>query len=127
MGAFHEGHLSLMRAARAEADVVVVSLFVNPAQFGPTEDLAAYPRDFERDRALAEAQGVDLLFAPDVERGLPGRLRHDRRRRRARRAARGPGAAGALRRRRRPSSPSSSTWSGRTSPGSARRTRSRRL
>ena len=71
MGAFHEGHLSLMRAARAEADVVVVSLFVNPAQFGPSEDLAAYPRDFDRDRALAEAEGVDLLFVPSVEEVYP--------------------------------------------------------
>jgi pantoate--beta-alanine ligase len=71
MGAFHEGHLSLMSAARDGADVVVVSLFVNPAQFGPNEDLAAYPRDFERDRALAEEQGVDLLFAPDVAEVYP--------------------------------------------------------
>jgi pantoate--beta-alanine ligase len=71
MGAFHDGHLSLMRAARAGADVVVVSLFVNPAQFGPNEDLDAYPRDFERDRALAAEQGVDLLFAPDVSEVYP--------------------------------------------------------
>jgi pantoate--beta-alanine ligase len=71
MGAFHDGHLSLMRAARDAADVVVVSLFVNPAQFGPNEDLAAYPRDFDRDRELAEAQGVDLLFAPDVSEVYP--------------------------------------------------------
>jgi pantoate--beta-alanine ligase len=71
MGAFHDGHLALMRAARAEADVVVVSLFVNPAQFGPTEDLSAYPRDFDRDRALAEAEGVDLLFAPDASEVYP--------------------------------------------------------
>ena len=71
MGFFHDGHLALMRAARAEADVVVVSLFVNPAQFGPNEDLAAYPRDFERDRALADAEGVDLLFAPDASEVYP--------------------------------------------------------
>lgn len=64
MGAFHEGHLSLMRAARAHNDLVVVSLFVNPTQFGPTEDLASYPRDEARDAALAEAEGVDVLFAP---------------------------------------------------------------
>jgi pantoate--beta-alanine ligase len=64
MGAFHDGHLSLMRAARAQTDVVVVSLFVNPTQFGPTEDLASYPRDEARDAALAEAEGVDVLFAP---------------------------------------------------------------
>ena len=65
MGAFHDGHLSLMRAAREATDLVVVSLFVNPTQFGPTEDLAAYPRDEARDAALAEQQGVDILFAPE--------------------------------------------------------------
>jgi pantoate--beta-alanine ligase len=64
MGAFHEGHLSLMRAARAECNVVVVSLFVNPAQFGPQEDLAEYPRDEERDARLAADAGVDILFMP---------------------------------------------------------------
>ncbi|MFD5224172.1 pantoate--beta-alanine ligase [Microbacterium sp. NPDC058342] len=64
MGAFHEGHLSLMREARAQTDLVVVSLFVNPTQFGPTEDLDAYPRDEARDAALAEHEGVDILFAP---------------------------------------------------------------
>ena len=72
MGAFHEGHLSLMRAARSENDVVVVSLFVNPAQFGEGEDLDAYPRDFERDAELAAAVGVDVLFAPSVEEVYPG-------------------------------------------------------
>ena len=71
MGYFHEGHLSLMRRARAQAEVVVVSLFVNPAQFGPGEDLDAYPRDEERDTRLAEAEGVDLLFAPPVEEVYP--------------------------------------------------------
>jgi pantoate--beta-alanine ligase len=71
MGAFHDGHLSLMRAARSGADVVVVSLFVNPAQFGPNEDLAAYPRDFDRDRELAAAEGVDILFAPAVDEVYP--------------------------------------------------------
>ena len=71
MGAFHEGHLALMSAARAGADVVVVSLFVNPAQFGPGEDLEAYPRDFDADRAMAEAEGVDLLFAPDAAEVYP--------------------------------------------------------
>jgi pantoate--beta-alanine ligase len=65
MGYFHEGHLSLIRAARAECDVVVVSLFVNPTQFGPGEDLDSYPRDEERDSELARAEGVDLLWAPD--------------------------------------------------------------
>jgi len=65
MGAFHDGHLSLMREARAHNDLVVVSLFVNPTQFGPSEDLSRYPRDEARDAALAEGQGVDILFAPD--------------------------------------------------------------
>ncbi len=71
MGYFHEGHLSLMRYARANADKVAVSLFVNPAQFGPAEDLASYPRDLERDAALAEAEGVDILFAPSSEAMYP--------------------------------------------------------
>ena len=64
MGSFHEGHSSLMQAARAQCDVVVVSLFVNPAQFGAEEDLDRYPRDEERDAKLAEEAGVDLLFVP---------------------------------------------------------------
>lgn len=64
MGAFHAGHLSLIHSAREQNDLVVVSLFVNPTQFGPNEDLAAYPRDEARDAALAEQQGVDILFAP---------------------------------------------------------------
>ena len=71
MGYFHEGHLSLMRRARSENDVVVVSLFVNPAQFGPGEDLEAYPRDERRDAELAEAEGVDVLFAPPVDEVYP--------------------------------------------------------
>lgn len=71
MGAFHDGHVSLMRAARAATDVVVVSLFVNPTQFGAGEDLAAYPRDEARDAATAAAAGVDLLFAPPVEEVYP--------------------------------------------------------
>ena len=71
MGAFHDGHLSLMRSARAQADVVVVSLFVNPTQFRPGEDLAGYPRDELRDAALADAEGVDLLFAPTVAEVFP--------------------------------------------------------
>jgi pantoate--beta-alanine ligase len=74
MGYFHQGHLSLMRAARAECDVVVVSLFVNPAQFGPREDLDAYPRDEERDSELARAEGVDLLWAPDRDELYPPRF-----------------------------------------------------
>jgi pantoate--beta-alanine ligase len=71
MGAFHEGHLSLMRAARERCDVVVVSLFVNPTQFDETADLAAYPRDEARDAALAAEEGVDVLFAPPVEEVYP--------------------------------------------------------
>jgi pantoate--beta-alanine ligase len=67
MGFFHEGHRSLMRAARGDNDLVVVSLFVNPTQFGPNEDLAAYPRDLDGDAAAAEAEGVDVLFLPTVE------------------------------------------------------------
>ncbi|HKF81108.1 MAG TPA: pantoate--beta-alanine ligase [Thermoleophilaceae bacterium] len=71
MGYLHEGHLALIRRARAGHDVVVVSLFVNPAQFRPSEDLEAYPRDEDRDAALAEAEGVDLLFAPSLEEIYP--------------------------------------------------------
>jgi pantoate--beta-alanine ligase len=71
MGYFHDGHLSLMRAARRGCDVVVVSLFVNPTQFGPGEDLEAYPRDEDRDAELAALQGVDLLWMPDTERMYP--------------------------------------------------------
>jgi len=67
MGALHEGHLSLIRAARAQADEVVVSLFVNPAQFNDADDLAAYPRDEARDAQLALQAGVDILFAPPPE------------------------------------------------------------
>jgi pantoate--beta-alanine ligase len=71
MGAFHAGHRTLMRAARRRCDFVVVSLFVNPTQFGPNEDLAAYPRDPERDTAIAAAEGVDVLFAPTVDEMYP--------------------------------------------------------
>jgi pantoate--beta-alanine ligase len=71
MGFFHEGHVSLIRRARAECDVVLVSIFVNPLQFGPAEDLDSYPRDLDRDLALAEKEGVDLAFAPDVDEMFP--------------------------------------------------------
>ncbi len=71
MGALHEGHLSLIRHARATSDVVVVSLFVNPAQFNAAGDLAAYPRDEERDAALAAEAGADLLFAPAHDEVYP--------------------------------------------------------
>ena len=71
MGALHEGHLSLVRAARASCDVVAASIFVNPLQFAPTEDLAKYPRSFDRDRELLEKQSVELLFAPPVEEMYP--------------------------------------------------------
>ncbi|MGQ9663562.1 MAG: pantoate--beta-alanine ligase [Kiritimatiellia bacterium] len=92
MGCLHEGHISLIRRARAEADLVVVSIFVNPLQFGPREDLATYPRDFESDLELCRQQMVDIVFAPSeaemyssefstyveetvLSRGLCGRFR----------------------------------------------------
>lgn len=75
MGFFHEGHRSLMRAARAANDLVVVSLFVNPTQFGPNEDLAAYPRDADGDRTVTEAEGVDVLFTPTVAEMYPAGAR----------------------------------------------------
>jgi len=71
MGCLHEGHLSLLRAARAECDVVVMSLFVNPTQFGPDEDLERYPRDERRDASLAAEAGADLIYAPPVEQVYP--------------------------------------------------------
>lgn len=67
MGALHEGHLSLIRAAKAQCQTVAVSIFVNPTQFGPSEDLTRYPRPFERDIQLLESEGVDIVFAPSVE------------------------------------------------------------
>jgi pantoate--beta-alanine ligase len=71
MGAFHDGHLALFRAARDENDLVVASLFVNPAQFGAGEDLDRYPRDEERDARLADEAGVDILFAPSADELYP--------------------------------------------------------
>jgi pantoate--beta-alanine ligase len=71
MGYLHDGHRSLIGRARAECAATVVTLFVNPIQFGPNEDLARYPRDFERDRSLCEAEGVDLLFAPASQEVYP--------------------------------------------------------
>jgi pantoate--beta-alanine ligase len=71
MGALHEGHLSLVRAAGAACDVVAASIFVNPTQFGANEDLAKYPRSFDRDRELLEKEGVELLFAPPVAEMYP--------------------------------------------------------
>ncbi|MGJ7909396.1 pantoate--beta-alanine ligase [Neobacillus sp. LXY-1] len=71
MGFLHEGHLTLLRQARKENDIVVLSIFVNPLQFGPKEDFSTYPRDFERDRALAECEKADYLFFPSVEEMYP--------------------------------------------------------
>ena len=71
MGAFHEGHLALFRAAREDSEAVVASLFVNPTQFAANEDLTRYPRDEARDAKLAEAAGIDILFAPSVDEMYP--------------------------------------------------------
>lgn len=72
MGYLHEGHLSLVRASKKKADVTVVSIFVNPTQFGPKEDFRTYPRDFERDAGLLKKEGVDVLFYPDADKMYPG-------------------------------------------------------
>jgi pantoate--beta-alanine ligase len=71
MGALHAGHIALVRAARAQCDVVAASIFVNPKQFGPNEDFSKYPRTFEKDCALLEAEGVALIFAPQPEEMYP--------------------------------------------------------
>jgi len=75
MGALHEGHLSLIRRARRENDAVVVSIFVNPAQFGPREDLKKYPRDLNRDTRLCSKEGVDILFYPNAKEIYPDNYR----------------------------------------------------
>src|SRR6056297_2235814 len=71
MGFLHEGHIALATKAREENDLVVMSIFVNPAQFGPNEDFDRYPRDVERDSTLAEQAGVDILFLPSVDEIYP--------------------------------------------------------
>ena len=71
MGYFHDGHLSLMREGRRRGDLLIVSLFVNPTQFSPNEDFKNYPRDFERDRKMAEEVGVDILFVPEADEMYP--------------------------------------------------------
>jgi len=74
MGYFHEGHLSLMRIAREKADVTVISIYVNPTQFGPGEDFKDYPRDFDKDKYLAEKNGVDIIFHPSDKEMYPERF-----------------------------------------------------
>ncbi len=99
MGWLHAGHRSLIARARAENATVAVSIFVNPRQFGSPADIERYPRNEARDLAICAEEGVDLVWAPAVGRGLPARVRHDRAGRRGLRAARGCRAPGPLRRR----------------------------
>ncbi len=74
MGYLHDGHIQLIRSARAENDIVVISIFVNPLQFGPDEDFDIYPRDLERDKKIAASEGVDVIFHPSTEEMYPGKL-----------------------------------------------------
>lgn len=74
MGALHEGHASLIKAARQECDRTVLSIFVNPLQFGPTEDFTQYPRELDADKQLAQEMGVDIIFAPEMEEMYPSEL-----------------------------------------------------
>src|SRR3970040_176728 len=71
MGYLHEGHLSLIKTARKKAEIVLISIFINPLQFSPKEDLAKYPRDFKRDEKLCKVAGVDYIFYPDVKEMYP--------------------------------------------------------
>ena len=73
MGYLHEGHLALVKRARELSDIVVVSIFVNPIQFGPTEDLSRYPRDFDRDAALLDKEKTDIIFFPEAHEVYPER------------------------------------------------------
>ena len=75
MGFLHEGHASLLKAARKDNDLVVLSIFVNPTQFGPNEDFSSYPRDFERDEKVAQNAGVDYIFYPNVEEMYPKKIK----------------------------------------------------
>jgi len=75
MGFLHEGHASLLKAARKDNDIVVLSIFVNPTQFGPNEDFSSYPRDFERDEKVAQNAGVDYIFYPNVEEMYPSKIK----------------------------------------------------
>ena len=78
MGALHDGHISLIKKARKENDIVVLSIFVNPTQFGPKEDYKKYPRNFSRDNAIAKKAGADIIFAPEVKDMYPIRSPHQR-------------------------------------------------
>ena len=101
MGALHDGHVSLVRLAKRRAKKVVVSIFVNPTQFAPTEDFGSYPRTWKADVAKLAAEGVDLIWNPDVEDDVPGRVRDtDRARRAGHCRSGGPFPAAFLRRRR---------------------------